>query len=218
MANPLRALRKTEPSNPHAVKHNPIPRLEDADENYRSILQKIKELRSERQRVERKINDIYFAAANDPRGPNAAAQEARVAALLGEGDVAPPPDRERLRELEQRFDDLRRAIDQLELRERSARGAASAKIIQEHVRDRYGELVRKMCFALIEAHKAHVEYNTLTDELNSKEIGWVGLGPMAITFFGSPYEWNSPLGYYLRDAIEHGFLDASAYPEELRHK
>src|SRR3954447_1807839 len=159
MARPLRALRKTEPAPPPTVKYGPIPRLEDADPNYKSLLQKIAELRSERERVEREISDIHFTIANDPRGPNAAEQEARVAALLGDEDAPPPPDRERLRGLEQRSDDLRRAISQLELRERTARGEASAKIVQEHVRDRYAEVAGKMCRVLIEAHKAHLEYH-----------------------------------------------------------
>src|SRR3954469_14406429 len=127
MANPLRALRKTEPAKPPEVKRGPIPRLEDADPNYRSILQKSAELRLERERVERQISEIHFQIINDPRGPNAAAQEARVAALLGDEDAPPPPDRERLRELEQKTDDLRRAIDQTELRERNARREVSAK-------------------------------------------------------------------------------------------
>jgi hypothetical protein len=221
MANPLRALRKTEPATPPEVKYGPIPRLEDADPNYKSLLQKIAELRAERERVEREISEIHFLIANNPRGPDSAAQEARVAALLADEDAPPPPpppDRERLRELDQRSDDLRRAIDQLELRERSARGDVSAKIVREHVRDRYAEVVDKMCRALIEAHKAHVEYDALRTELDAKEIQWVGLGPMPLSFFGSPHEWQSPLGYYLRQAIEHGFLEASAYPQELRHK
>src|SRR3954462_6582277 len=90
MASPLRALRKTEPAPPPTVKYGPIPRLEDADPNYKSLLPKIAELRSERERVEREISDIHFTIANDPRGPNAAAQEARVAALLAD-EGAPPP-------------------------------------------------------------------------------------------------------------------------------
>src|SRR5215213_949528 len=100
MANPLRALRKTEPAPPPAVKRGPIPRLEDADPGYRSLLQKIAELRVERERVEHEINEIHFLIANNPRGAHAAVQEARVAALLGDEDAPPPPDRERLRELD----------------------------------------------------------------------------------------------------------------------
>ena len=190
-----------------------IPALSDFEE-YRALTHKRAELMARQKVVEAELNAIREAISARTYRP-LQPSDRRVAAILGD-DLGPNPvDREQLSALSQEADDLRRALDEISRRIIAARQVVSRQICAG-VAPEHARLVRNICLALIEAHKANVAYRALADQLNARDVMWCGdLFPMHPGMLGDARDSHSRLAFYLREAVEHGMFDAADIPPEL---
>lgn len=191
-----------------------IPALESIPE-YAALIAKRTEIERTRVGVQGEVDKLLRAISETTTPMAVVKRGQRVAELLGDPAPADVPDNSKIPPLNQRLADLRIARVEIDRRISEARLAASRKIC-EAIKPEYGEVVRRLCMALLAVHEAHLDYRQFAGELNDADLAWSGyLTPMHPQMLGDPRDPQSRLGIYLRDAVEHGLLDDSEVPDEL---
>jgi hypothetical protein len=151
-----------------------------------------------------------------PSAPKTARQERAERLLTGEPSVDVQTDQARLSALIERIGDRDAAIDLLGAKIAVSGRRASHKIV-EQVAGQHKALVADFCAKLIELHEANKSYHRLVDTLNDDGVAWTALHPMqSLHIAGQPSDRYGNVALYLREAVAHGFIDASVVPPELR--
>ncbi|MGO4837545.1 hypothetical protein AB4144_35400, partial [Rhizobiaceae sp. 2RAB30] len=123
--------------------------------------------------------------------------------------------RDTLARLAQEAHDLRRAVGTLEGKIATERSKATA-IVQGKVAPEYRRRIRAVVDAFKSVHAANVDLRALTSALEEQCIAWEGLGVVAPRSLGMPTDPYSPIGTYMKDACDQGFITLSEIPEGLR--
>lgn len=195
-----------------STNHIEIPRLEDVDPAYAKAKELVTTLKTKAAALAAEEADIIHRLTHRPAGVEVTT---RVARLLGddgpEDDAAPDGLQKRLQEITVDRADYRRAIEEAERREASARYAASAKICGE-VKAAYSAAVEQVAQSLIAAHQAHTQLLQIVDALTQRDVAWTGhLAPMqADRIFGARVPG------WLREAATAGYIKPSIIPEGLK--
>jgi len=96
----------------------------------------------------------------------------------------------------------------------SARLEASREICAE-IEPEYRRRVEALGLALIAAAQAHSQYQELADKLNASDVAWSTLRAMPFRPVNAA-DNQSRLRFWLREAIEYGFINAAAVPVAWR--
>jgi hypothetical protein len=183
---------------------------------------KIADLEAKRARVTTEANALdeerrQMAGADPSTLPPATdPAAARIATLLGEAAPAVVKDhRTRLAEMAQRSRDLRQASDLLaeQIRVERHKAAVEARI---KLAPEYARRIRTVCEAFKTAHVANVALHELIAAMEDAGIEWGTLGHVGPKQLGSPRDPYGPIGIYLKDACDLGFITTSDIPKELR--
>ena len=91
----------------------------------------------------------------------------------------------------------------------------ASMLVCDRVRPLYAARIAAICDALVAAHAAQLEYHELVDALTDAGVRWTHLNPMPPSFLGDPRDWQGRTARYLKEAAQHGFIDAAVIPERL---
>lgn len=197
-------LTKNKPASASLAPATPRVRsLADADPNYATALALVRNLQGKKSALDTEETDLLFRIANENQdGPKA--QSAKVAALLGDehDDTLPVSGpRARLTQIMGERRDLTAAMDIANARLLQARYAASRTICDE-VEAEYTARVQAVAASLQSFVAAHAVLVAVTNELESKDIAWVGqLRPLRVdSLVDRADRW-------LAEAREYGFIE-----------
>lgn len=205
----LAVLRKTNPT-------VSVPSLGDVSPEYARLVAKRHELESRRQALE----DEYARLLTEMIPFAQRERESRIAALLSDDGASStseiPRPHDRLAVVSREIDDIKRALAVLTDQIGQARYRASEKIVSD-IRPEYGRRVEAICSALLVLREASAAYVALTDELAAKDISWLTLEPLPVSFVGAPNDPTGRTANYLRAASRAGYFSAEKIPPELRN-
>lgn len=193
-----------------------IPTLGDASSEYSALMKKRDNLDARRQELESERAQLMDEIARTTVPLSRRERDQRVAVLLGDETVAEfSRPHARLAEIGQEIADIKAALDVLADQIGQARYRASEKI-REGVRPAYAQRVAANCEALLRLRETSADYLELTHELQEKDISWLQLEPLPVSFAGNPHDRHSKTAIYLREAAKAGYFDYARIPSELR--
>lgn len=193
-----------------------VPTLSDTSDEYRSLVGKRDKLDAQRQNLEVERAQLMDEISRTTVPLSRRERDQRVAALLGDESAASiSRPHVRLSEINREIADIKAALDVLADQIGQARVRASAKI-REDVRPEYGRRVQACCTALLALHEASAAYHELTSALQERDVSWLQLEPLPVSFAGAPNDRYSKVGIYLREASKAGYFDFAKIPNELR--
>lgn len=196
-----------------------VPSLDDMSPEYTRLVAKRDDLNARRANLESERASLMAEIAGTTVPLSRRERDARVAALLGDdGEPATAISRphDRLAVVSREIDDIKRALAVLTDQIGQARHRASEKII-EQVRPEYGRRVEAICSALLVLREASAAYVELTDALAAKDISWLSLEPLPVSFAGAPNDPNGRTARYLQSASRAGYFPAEKIPPDLRN-
>lgn len=163
----------------------------------------------------------HFAIARDtsPEATPTDPAAARVAELMGE----PPPRleptrREVLARLARECFELKSAMELLDKRI-SVERAKAAAIVRELLAPEYSSRMRLVCEALMAAHAANEGVSDLVDAIEAEGVSTSGMLPMRpLAVLGNPCDPESPLAYFLHEAVAAGVIKSKEIPAGLVHR
>lgn len=196
-----------------------IPSPADVSPEYQRLVAKRDDLNARRANLESERAQLMEEIANTSVPLARRERDARVAALLGDdGESAAALSRphDRMTVVSREIDDIKRALAVLTDQIGQARYRASEKIVSD-LRPEYGRRVAACCEALLALRVASAGYLELTDALAAKDISWLSLEPLPVSFAGAPNDPTGRTANYLRAASRAGYFPAEKIPPELRN-
>lgn len=192
-----------------------IPALTDVSPSLVRLLQQKTELVSTRSERERELSRREAAYAHDKQATLSDADK-RARRILGDSELDKiDASQQVLADLRREIGDIGHAINLLRCRIDEEKSRAS-RVVCEHVQGQYCERVAEMCACAIALYESAREYNALTSALQSEGVSWTMLNPMVPNFLGNLSDNHSSLAWFLKDAVQHGFIARDAVPEPIR--
>ncbi len=192
-----------------------IPLKIEVSKEYAAVLEKISGLRARQQAAKTESAEIRIrlqaGQGNDGR-------DARAAALISGGTVEDSAnDKARLGVLARDIADIERAIELLS-ENVSVESNRASQLVCDVAEEPYKAAVADICEILAALHVSHLKLSAITQSLNDDRVAWTGrMWPMQPhRFLGEPKDPFSPVGCYLREAEQHGFISTSQIPSDLR--
>jgi hypothetical protein len=197
-----------------------VPNLADTSEEYADLLRRSEDLGREHQAAQADERRIARELTNAARQDEAERSRSILSDVLAGKLPRSRTNADALRaqhvEARQKIEDLDRAKRLLSEHTAQRRSEISAGICRQ-LAPEYKARVHAVATALLKAHQAQLDLDALTNELNAKDVAWVGaLEPMSPTLLGAPYDNGSPLAFWLKRAAEAGYLEADQIPAGLR--
>jgi hypothetical protein len=196
-----------------------IPKIRDQSAELAGLIDRAESFRLKLVETEKARAEFILVLSQrgvlGPEEPTSPAAK-RIAELLGE---APPPiipeHHTRLAAFAEAIRDLRSAHAIMAARVATEKAKTCADILAR-LAPEYRNRIRAICEALKSVHAANRDLRGLTDAMETENISWTGLGVVMPKVIGLPTDPYSPIGLYLADAREQGFIETSDIPEELR--
>ena len=111
---------------------------------------------------------------------------------------------------------LEKAREVLAKQIKKAKDEAAKKYCQTLI-PKQNELLKRICNATVELHRANIEYMKLRQELIDEEIGLFGVGVLdVVPAFGHPLNRHSEFAQFCRDAHKLGFM--KSIPAEFEYR
>lgn len=185
-------------------------------EGYRKTWDALMSLREKISQAEEEAQKLY----NEGKTESVKTQRVRqVEAILSgvEPDEVQPVEqwRENLSKAKDRIYLLREAEKEQVRRLEQARLKAS-EVICEAVRPKYAEVVREIAKRLIPLGEILLQEQALRESLNDGQIAYQAhnLLPHPFLSTGNPYDYQSRIAYWMREAVERGYLGIEDIPQE----
>lgn len=193
-----------------------VPNLSDVSEEFRRLTDKRDKLAARLGKLQAEHADLMAEIARTVVSQSRRERDQRVAALLDdETAMVVSKPHVRLSEVNREISDVKAALAVLEDQIGQARYRASEKIVED-VRPAYAQRVAANCDALLKLRESSADYLELTNALQEKDISWLQLEPLPVSFAGNPHDRYSKTAIYLREAAKAGYFDYSRIPAELR--
>ena len=189
----------------------------ESDPAYAQLVAKRDEIVAEQSNIEKAIKDLRHKVASSKIPLSTLKRGVRVAEILGDPTPEAVVDISKIAPMQHRLEDLRVALNELNRRISSARHRASVGVC-ERVKGHHAALVGDLARALIAAHHANAQYRRFADQLNDADIIWTSqippMHPRSIKL-DDDLSRNNTIAAWLREAVSHGYIEASTVPEVL---